>query len=207
MRRIAHASMIVATVIGCAAGALAAQGSAPEIATRMSGTWKLNLELSPSVAAGRGRGRGRSGRGGSFALGLAPPQRGGGGDRGSAPSGEGSSPMPAEEVAAQRLLHAFEEVPTDVTLTATADAITVKENSGQGTFEVNGKTIDIQADGARLKSKSKWDKDVLKQEFWSARRKVVRTWSLDPAGHLILQTKIESMMNNGETKAVFDRQS
>lgn len=200
--------MFVIAVFVCAAGALAAQGSGPDIATRMSGTWKLNLELSPSVTAGRGRGRGRSGRGGSFALGLAPVQRGGrGGDSGSESSAEASAPIPAEEVAAQRLLHAFEEVPTDVTLTATADAVTVKENSGQGTFEVNGKTIDIQADGARVRSKSKWDKDALRQEFWSARRKVVRTWSLDPTGHLILNTKIESMMNNGETKAVFDRQS
>jgi hypothetical protein len=138
-------------------------------------------------------------------VGLALLQRGGRG--GSEPgAGEAGAPVPVEELAAQRVLQGFQEIPTDVSIIATADAVTVKENSGQGTFAVNGKTIEIPIDGATIKVKTKWDREELKQEFWSVRQKVIRTWNLDPSGHLILTVKVETMMKVPDVRAVFDRQ-
>ena len=200
---------MIVLLVPPAAGVRAQVGTPTDVAAKISGTWKLNLELSPSVTApGRSGGRGRSGVGrGSFAVGLAFPQRGGRGGGGSEPgAGEASAPVSAEEVAAERAVQGFQEIPTDLSIIATAEAITVKENGGQGTFAVTGKTIDIPVGAGTIKVKSKWDREALKQEFWSVRRKVIRTWSLDPAGHLILTVKVETMMKIPELRAVFDRQ-
>jgi hypothetical protein len=114
--------------------------------------------------------------------------------------------VPAEEIAAQRVLQGFQQSPTHVSIIATAETVTVNENSGHGTFAVNGKTIEIPVDGATIKVKTKWAPEALRQEFWSVRRKVIRTWSLDAAGHLILTMKVESMTKIPEVRAVFDRQ-
>lgn len=210
MRRIAGASLTIVLMVAAAAGVLAQAGTPADVAAKISGTWKLNLELSPGVTPnGRSGGRGRSGLNrAAFAVSPALLQRGGrgGGGGGAEPGSEASAPLPPEEIAAQRVLQGFQQIPTDVTIVATADTVTLKENSGQGTFEVNGKTIEIPIDGAKIKARSKWDRAALKQEFWSVRRKVVRTWTVDPAGHLVLTMKIETLMKIPETRAVFDRQ-
>lgn len=206
----ARSSLLIALMVLPAAGLLA-QAPPTDVAAKLSGTWKLNLALSPSVTApGRSGGRGQSAVGrGSFAVGFAVPQRGGrggggGGSEGS--SGEASAPVPAEEIAALRVLKGFEQIPTDLSIAATADTVTMKEDSGQGTFAVNGKTTEISVEGAAIKARTKWDRDTLKQEFWSVRRKVIRVWSLDPSGHLILTMKVETMMKIPDVRAVFDRQ-
>jgi hypothetical protein len=203
-------SLMIVLIALSTAGVIAQLGTPADVAAKISGTWKLNLELSPSVtAAGRSGGRGRSGAGrASFVVGLAPVQRGGrGGGGGSEPGGgEASAPVSPEEIAALKVLEGFQQIPTDVSIIATADTVTVKESSGQGTFAVNGKTIEIPVDGATIKAKMKWDRDALRQEFWSVRRKVIRTWSLDPSGHLVLTMKVETMMKIPEVRAVFDRQ-
>lgn len=211
MRRVARTSLIVVLMMPASAGVLAQEATPSDVAAKISGTWKLNLELSPGVtASGRSGGRGRSGVGrGSFAVGLSGLQRGGGrggGGGSEGGGGEASAPVPAEELAALRLLQGFEEIPADVSIIATADTVTVKETSGQGTFSVNGKTTEISADGATIKAKTKWDRASLKQEFWSVRRKVIRTWSLDASGHLILTMKVETMTKIPDVRAVFDRQ-
>jgi hypothetical protein len=115
--------------------------------------------------------------------------------------------VPPEEIIAQRVLQAFQQVPTDVTITASATSVSFQDPSGQGTFVVDGKNVELNVDGSKIKVKSKWDKGALKQEFSSSRKKVIRTWSLDTASHLILTMKVESMMMSSvETRAVFDRQ-
>jgi len=211
MRRVAQTSLIVVLMVPPAAAVLAQVTTPSDVAARLSGTWKLNLELSPAVSApGRSGSRGRSGVGrGSFVVGLAVAQRGGGRGGGGGPEGgggEASAPVPAEELAALRVLQGFEQIPTDVSITATADTVTVKENSGQGTFAINGKSIEIPVDGATIKARTKWDRESLRQEFWSVRRRVIRNWSLDGSGHLILTMKVETMMKIPDVRAVFDRQ-
>ena len=203
---------MIVVMAACAWSVLAQEGTPADIAAKMSGNWKLNLELSPSVTApGRSGGGGRSrGGGASLAVGLAPLQRGGGrgGGGGSEPGADGGgAEMPPEEIVAQRVLQAFQQVPTDVTITATPASVSFKDPSGQGTFAIDGKTVEINVDGSKIKVKSKWDRAALKQEFSTSRRKVIRSWSLDAAGHLILAMKVESMlMNTVETRAVFDRE-
>jgi hypothetical protein len=203
-------SLFVVLMVPPTAGVLAQVATPTDVAAKLSGTWKLNLALSPSVSApGRSGGRGPSGAGrGSFAVGLALSQRGGRGGGGGSEggSGEASAPVPAEEIAALRILQGFQQIPTDLSIVATADTVTLKEDSGQGTFAVNGKTIDLSVDGATIKTKTKWDRETLKQEFWSVRRKVTRVWSLDPSGHLILTMRVETMMKIPDVRAVFDRQ-
>lgn len=213
MKQMARTWLMISVMLPSAAGVFAqAQGLTPaDVAAKISGTWKLNLELSPSVPApGRSGGRGRSGVGrGAFAVGLAVLQRGGrgGGGGGSEPGGgEAGAPMTAEEVAALRALEDFQQIPTDVSILATADSVTLNESSGRGTFAINGKTIEVPVGGATINVRMKWDREALKQEFWSVRRKVIRTWSLDSSGHLILTMKVETMMKVPDVRAVFDRQ-
>jgi hypothetical protein len=61
--------------------------------------------------------------------------------------------------------------------------------------------------GAQVSVKSKWDKNTLKQEFSNSQAKLVESWGLDDAGHLVLTAKVESMtLQTPDQKAVFDRQ-
>ena len=210
MRRVARAVPIAVVIVACAVSVLAQGGTTADVAAKISGTWKLNLELSPTLTApGRFGGRGRSRGGGpSLAMGpTAPQRRGRGGEGGSEAGGESGAPVPPEELAGQKVLRVFEQVPTDVTIAATVGTVSVQEPSGQGTFTIDGKTAVMEIAGSKIKVKSKWDRAVLKQEFSTSRRKVTRSWGLDPASHLILTTRVESLgMNAVETLAVFDRQ-
>jgi hypothetical protein len=204
----AKMALTIGMTVALAASVLAQEGTPADVAAKISGNWKLNLELSPSVTApGRGGGRGRSrGGGASLAVGLAPLQRGGGRGGGGEPGGEGGAEIPPEEIVAQRVLQAFQQVPTDVTIAATTSSVSFKDPSGQGTFAIDGKTVEITVEGSKIKVRSKWERAALRQEFSTSRRKVIRSWSLDAASHLILAMKVESMMMNTiETRAVFDK--
>ncbi len=189
------------------AGPLAQDGTPADLAAKISGTWKLNVELSPAIAAPGRRGGGMRGGGPSFAI-AAPLQRGGGGGRGGGrESGGDGFDVPPEELAAQHVLQAFQQVPTVVTIEASPASVHFQDPSGQGTFAIDGKNIEMNVDGAKIKVKTKWEKASLRQEFASSRRKVIRSWGLDPAGHLVLTMRVESMMMApGESHAVFDRQ-
>jgi hypothetical protein len=89
--------------------------------------------------------------------------------------------MPPEEIAAQRVLQAFQQVPTDVTIAASAASVSFKDPSGQGTFAIDGKTVEIE--GSKIRVTSKWERAALKQEVSTSRRKVIRSWGLDATGH------------------------
>jgi hypothetical protein len=182
---------------------LAAQGGSPaEIAAKLSGHWKLNTELTP-VSAKPGRGRGQA----SFAPSPVPVQRGGrgGGGAGGQP-GDASSPLMAEEVAAQSALSVLHQVPLDVVIEATVDTITFREPRGEWHFQIGGKNSTIEVPGGSLRSKSKWDHAALRQEFSSAQKKLVKSWSIDSSDRLVLTETLQSVTSNSESKAIFDRQ-
>src|SRR3954464_15342762 len=88
-----------------------AQKATPaDAASAMSGTWKLNRELSDSLSApGRGGSRG----GALFAMASPSPQRGGrgGGGAGSAGSATTSVDLTPEELAAQAAIRQLQAVP------------------------------------------------------------------------------------------------
>ena len=187
---------------------LAAQSAGPrEMAARLTGVWKLNLELKPaSPKPGRGRGFG-GGAVGSFAALLSPAQRGGrGGDRGGGDArGESSAPLMPAEVAAQTALSILHEVPIELSIDARAEDVTFRDPRGEWHFKIDDRNSTMEVPGGTLRTRSKWDRNMLRQEFSSAQRALVKTWSIDANDRLVLVERIESVTLRSESKAVFDR--
>jgi hypothetical protein len=199
----------VASLIAVAflSSALTAARSQPagvaEIAAKMSGRWKLNVELSPRL-----REQAPAGRGGGalFALAASPPQRG----RANMPSEPGIElpMMTDEERAAQQALAAIQQVPPELTIEASPAEMKTIEPRGESVFKIDGKNATVPVPGSTIKVKSRWDRSTLRQEFSSAMRTLKRAWSIDANGHLVLTQHSESI--RGSTKpvvAIFDRQS
>ncbi len=184
--------------------------SVPELAARMTGSWRVNKELSPGLSnSGRGR-EGRRGPGPSFGVMPVAAQRGGrggGGGGGGAESGADMSNLVPAEAAAQAALSIIQQVPLELTIEATPAEIKVIEPRGQSLFRIDGKSTAIEVPGGTIKVKSKWDKASLRQEFSSTQRMLLRSWAVDSNGRLILAEHIESVVfKSKETQAVFDKQ-
>lgn len=177
-------------------------GSPAAIAARLTGRWKLNVESTPASAPS-GRGRGRV----LLAIAPAPLQRGGrGGGGGGGQPGDASAPLMAEEVAAQAALSVLHQVPLEMTIEATAETVTFREPRGEWRFTIDAKNSVMNVPGGTLRHKSKWDRGTLRQEFSSAQKRLVKSWSIDANDRLVLVEKFESVTSNSESKAVFDRQ-
>lgn len=200
-------SLVVATLVLVATvpGVGTQPTSQAELAAKMTGTWKLNRELSPNLTSPT---PGRRGGGPSFAVITGVPQRGG---RGSGagneePPREPQNLMP-EEVAAQAALSTIQQVPLELTIQASETEVTLIEPRGQSHFRIDGRNSPVEVPGGSIKVKSRWDRDTLRQDFSSAQRVLRRSWSLDSNGHLVLRQRIESAtFNTKESQAVFDRQ-
>jgi hypothetical protein len=188
---------------------LSAQSASPtEMATKLTGVWKLNADLTPaSPKPGRGGGF-AGGAAGSFAALLSPVQRGGrSGDRGGGGGrGESSAPLMAAEVAAQTALSILHEVPIEIRIDARAEDVTFRDPRGEWHFKIDDRNSTMEVPGGTLRTKSKWDRGLLRQEFSSAQRALVKTWSIDANDRLVLVERIESVTVRSESKAVFDRQ-
>lgn len=203
---ICRATAALTTAILCGFALLSAQGAKPpDAAAKFTGRWILNEELTP--ASGRsGRGRGQT----SFAIAGARVQRGGrgggGAGGGGGQPGDASSPLMPEETAAQAALSILHQVPKELTIEATANAITFREPRGEWHFNIDGKNAVLDVPGGTIHSKSKWDHETLRQEFSSAQKKLVKSWSIDAYDRLVLTERFESIASNSESKAIFDRQ-
>jgi hypothetical protein len=187
-----------------AANAVAARRIPQDLAGKLSGTWVLNRSLSTGFGApGRGRGVSPDSRP-RFAM-AAAAQRGGAGRSGGTVSD--ASDLTPEQRAEQAAMRQLEQMADRITIKASADAVTFVDARGERTYPVSDKTSTIDVGGSPVKVKSKWDKRVLKQEFSNTQAKLVQTWGLDDADHLVLTAKVESMtLITPERKAVFDRQ-
>jgi hypothetical protein len=187
----------------CLAGALLQAPTNAELAVRMTGRWKLNKELSPAVGSG---GEGRRGRGASFSVAPGTPQRGGRGGGEGAPGFE--RPMvTTEEAAAQAALAVIQQVPLEMTIDATVAELNLVEPRGPSLFKIDGKNTPIEVPGGRIKVKSKWDRGKLNQEFSSALQALVRSWSVDADGRLVLTQHLQSpTFNSKPVRALYDRQ-
>jgi hypothetical protein len=205
-----------------AGGGAAAQKLAPQdLAAKLTGSWVLNRDLSPGF---RAQAPGRRGGGGPaprllFASPAVGQRRGGGGGSG----GGGGAPTDAsdltpEQRAQQASMRQLEEIDERLTIRASAESVTFVDARGERTFAINDKTSQIDVGNSPVKVKSKWDKNVLRQEFSNPQAKLVRTWGLDDADHLLLTAKIESLtlgvggsadrvttLVTPERKAVFER--
>jgi hypothetical protein len=189
-----------------AAGAARPQpAGVAEIAAKMTGRWKLNVELSPGLVEQEPAGRGR--RGGGVLFSIATPQRG----RPGIPTVEPGIEPPLltdEEQAAQQALRIIQQVPPEITIEATPTAMKTIEARGESVFKIDGKNATVPVPGSTIKVKSRWDRSTLRQEFSSAMRTLKRAWSIDADGRLVMTQHSESI--RGRTKpveAIFDRQS
>ena len=84
--------------------------------------------------------------------------------------------------------------------------MTFTDTRRERTYAINDKSSTIFVASSPVKVKSKWDKQVLKQEFTNPQAKLVQTWSIDGSDHLVLTAKVESLrLVTPERRAVFDR--
>jgi hypothetical protein len=196
-----------------------------DVAGKLSGTWVLNRDLSTGFAApgpGRGRGGGDSRppspglrRPGPLFATVAAAQKGARGGRSTPSDATDLTPEQRAEQAAMRQLQQIDE---HITIKASAEAVTFVDARGERTYQINDKNVTIDVGGSSVKVRSKWDKRVLRQEFNNTQAKLVQTWGLDDADHLVLTAKVESLtMGVGasadrvttlvtpDRKAVFDR--
>jgi hypothetical protein len=199
-RRPLHAAVVIATT--ATIGAWTQKPTADDAAAKLSGTWKINRELSPSVG-GPGRGRG----GPSFAI-AGTVQRGGGGrggDTGPGPSGPGD--LTPEERGNQDAMRLLQQIPETIVIAASPSSVTFTDPRGARTFGIDGKTATIVVATAKIGVKTKWDKLALRQEFSSPQRKLIQSWTVDESDHLVLKARLESLsLSTPEMKAVFNRQ-
>jgi len=208
------AGAVLLLVVGSAG--VSAQKAAPaDVAAKLSGSWKLNRELSPSIGGSPGRGRGDgAGRGaaafavsgaGAALAGQRGGGRGGGGGGGDTPSSP--SDLPPDVIAAQAAMRGLQQIPEVLTVKATADTIAFLDPRGEWTFAITNKAAKLEINGANVEVKTRWDKSVVRQEFATAQTRLVRTWELDDQDHLVLKARVESMtISSKEVKAVYDRQ-
>jgi hypothetical protein len=186
--------------------------SPAELASRITGSWTINLALSPSVKPAGRSGPGRSGGGlppgAAYTVsGIAPPPpqrgRGGGND---APSPSGPGDLTPEERAELTAMNQVEQLAPAITIKATAETASITDSRGEESCAINGKSAKVDLSGARIDMKCRWDKDSLRQEFSSTRTRLTRTWGIDTNGHLVVKSRVETYGQSAkEATAVFDR--
>ncbi|HEU4879998.1 MAG TPA: hypothetical protein VFT21_11125 [Gemmatimonadaceae bacterium] len=176
--------------------------SLAEVAASLSGTWKVNRDLSdPLSDPARGR------RGGAlFTTAIPVGQRGGGRGGGGADANTNADLTP-EELAAQAAIRELQRVAEIITIKATVDSVSFSDTRGERTYPVNGRKIAADIAGAKVNVKSSWDKNALKQEFSTSKATFRETWEVDQNNRLVLKAKLESLtMVSKEVKTVFDKQ-
>jgi hypothetical protein len=210
MRRVVL-SAAAAGMIAMVAGAVPhAQRLTPaDLALRLSGTWVLNRELSTGFRTpGRRGGPSTSLGGGRFLVVSVPAQQrrpGGGGGRDSSPANPND--LTPEQRAEQAAMQQLQQMAERIVIKASPESVTFTDTRGERTFAIDDKISRIDVGASLVSVKSKWDKNVLKQEFSNTQAKLVETWGPDNAGRLVLTAKLESMtLMTPDEKAVFDRQ-
>jgi hypothetical protein len=190
---------------------LAAQKLSPDaVAARMSGTWTLNRAFTDAS-------RGRSGGGTARPQGARFQQRGAqptypqgirANPTNTEPTSAALADMTPEERAERGALREMQQVPPALTITASAELVTIEDERGAQTCEADGRSDKLRTFGVYMDVKCKWDKNRLRQEFSTPRAtRIVRTYSLDAQGHLVVATKIESIATTFPETVVFYNRS
>jgi hypothetical protein len=185
--------------------------SGAELASRITGSWTINLTLSPSFKPSGRSGPGRAGggvpRGAAYAVSGIAAQRGrGGGGGNNYPSPSGPGDLTPEARAELNALTQIEQLAPALTIKATAETASFTDQRGEQRCAINGKTAKVNLFDAHIDVKCRWDKDALRQEFSSTSTKVTRTWGLDENGHLVVKSRVETYGQSPiEAVAVFDR--
>jgi hypothetical protein len=206
-----------ALAIGLAGRATMAQRFTPaDAAAKLTGTWQMNMDLSPQWAP-RGGGAGPTGaRGGQqqfFATGttgmprtLTAFQRGGRGGGGAGAVGGSMSP---EDKAGRTFITSLRQAPQTITFKASADSVTISDARGERTYAVDNKSTKVDINGATVTLKSRWDNRTLKQEFVYGEDRVTHDYELNAEGTRLNWKVVSSSMSNlgppTEGKAVYDK--
>lgn len=186
-------------------GVQAQKITSADVAASLTGTWKVNRDLSDPLSDPVRGGR----RGGALFATALVGQRGG---RGNGGGGGAEDPttnadLTPEELAAQAAIRELQRVAEIITITAAADSVSFSEARGEQTYPVNGKKVSVDIAGAKVNVKSSWDKNALKQQFSTAKATFTETWQVDQTNRLVLKAKLESLsMVSKEVKTVFDKQ-
>jgi hypothetical protein len=202
---------LVAMVVGVAAAAawtmveVQAQKATPaDLAAKISGTWVVNIENSPGLhrqGGGQGSLRTPSGVRVETAAFMQRRRGGGGGGFGSSPAD-----LTPREQAEQAAINSFQLAAQQVEITATATNVTFKDTAGERTYMIDGKNHPVEINGAEVSTKSRWDKNTLKQEFSAGGVKVTHVWEPSTDGaHLTFTLSRESMRGSGKSVATYDR--
>lgn len=196
----------VATLVAATIPVVGQKTSVADVARQMSGTWTINRPLSPAFSPGRSNG-GRSG-GAAYAAAAVPFQRGGrgGGGGGGDALPSSSADLTPDELAERTAMRQIQQIAARVTIAATPDRFSLTDERGEQTCAVNGKNERTRMFGVAVGVKCHWNRDKLRQEFSTTRSKLIRSWSVDDAGRLVLKGKLEGIgQNTPEATAVFDR--
>ena len=204
MKRERHARIVVVLVgaalalAGVTAGAKAQKLSPAEAATRLTGTWVLNKELTSGFSAPGRRG---GARGGGLRMAMAPSFA-----QGRQSSASDASDLSPAELASRAAMRELQQLAEVITINATPDQVVFEDARGSRSYKLDGKTFKVTVAGAEVSTKSRWDNAVLKQEFSTADNKLTQTWDVDANGRLVLVAKLESLrLRTPDQKAVFDR--
>ena len=205
IQRIVTAAGVIASIAGVEALARGQKMAPQDLAAKLSGSWTLNRDLSTGFGPAGRRGGGALAPRPSFALAGAVGQRRGGGAGGG--SFNDPSDLTPQQRAEQAAMRQLQQIAPTIEIKASTGSITFIDARGERTFAIDDKTAKMDVAGAQVSVKSKWDKNTLKQEFSNSQAKLVESWGLDDAGHLVLTAKVESMtLQTPDQKAVFDRQ-
>ena len=210
--RIVTAAACSALILGAlAAGPLAQRITPADAAAKLTGTWKINFELSPAFRPKQSGAYRSSGSGPLLAISAVRPMGGATAfQRGGGRGGGAAAPQTAGDRAAQEAVRGLQQVPDSMTIKASADSVTFTDARGERTYVVNDKNTKLDLNGAEVTAKSKWDKNSLKQEFVSGETKVNHTWEMNDEGtRLNFRMVIQSFSSTGpfrEARAVYDKQ-
>jgi hypothetical protein len=197
------------TIIFLAGIALLAQKtSVADTAARLSGTWTINLTLSPTFKPSGRSGAGRSG-GAAFAVAGLAVQRGRNSPSpGSEPTPSAPGDLTPTERAELSAIQQVEQLAPAMTVKATAETVSFTDQRGDQTCAINDKAAKLDMFGAKVGVKCRWNKESLQQEFSTTRNKLTRAWTVDDTGHLVVKTRVEGLAQRAvEATAVYDRGS
>jgi hypothetical protein len=193
---------------------------------RMMGVWHFNKELStlmpdpesaPDPGAGRrgptggyGGGGGGGGRGG----------RGGGGRGGFGGAGGGARPEPGasggrgstdDVLKARALTRDLADVPATLTIIVADTHVTITNDRGTvRKFTTDDAVQEIDLGGTKVTVKTKWDQDILAQEWTAGKTKISETYQVTVQGHMLVVRIAPIDSGNAATAAppfkyVFDK--
>jgi hypothetical protein len=118
-----------------------------------------------------------------------------------------SADIPPDVLAAQAAMRELQQIAEVITVKATAESIGFADPRGEHTYAIDNKTAKFESKGATIDVKTRWDKLAVRQEFATPQTRLIRSWEMDDADHLVLKVKLESLtLNTKEVKAVYDRQ-